>query len=106
MLRAEGWTVETALVGLAGVALAFGMWWMYFVIPSGELLHHHRNRSFGWGYGHLPLFASIAATGVGLHVAALHIEHASTHQRARRRADDSGTGRGVRAVPLRPVHAC
>ncbi len=75
VLRAEGWTVETALVGLAGVALAFGMWWMYFVIPSGELLHHHRNRSFGWGYGHLPLFASIVATGVGLHVAALHIEH-------------------------------
>jgi len=75
VLRAEGWTVETALVGLAGVALAFGMWWMYFVTPSAELLHYHRNRSFGWGYGHLPLFASIAATGVGLHVAALHIEH-------------------------------
>ncbi len=78
VLRANGWTIETALVGFAGVALAFGMWWMYFIIPSGELLHHHRNRSFGWGYGHLPLFASITATGVGLHVAALHIEH-QTH---------------------------
>jgi low temperature requirement protein LtrA len=75
VLRADGWTVETALVGFAGVALAFGMWWMYFVIPSAELLRHHRDRSFGWGYGHLPLFASIAATGVGLHVAALFIEH-------------------------------
>ena len=75
VIDAEGWTVETALVGLAGVALAFGMWWMYFVIPSAELLHHFRDRSLGWGYGHLFLFASIAATGAGLHVAALYIEH-------------------------------
>jgi low temperature requirement protein LtrA len=75
VVRAEGWTVETALVGLAGVGLAFGMWWMYFVMPYGELLHRFRHRSFGWGYGHIPLFASLAATGVGLHVAALYIAH-------------------------------
>jgi hypothetical protein len=53
------------------------MWWMYFVLPYGELLHRHRERSFGWGYGHLPLFASLAATGTGLHVAALYIGHAA-----------------------------
>jgi low temperature requirement protein LtrA len=75
VVRADGWTVETALVGLAGVGLAFGMWWMYFVIPSAELLHRFRNRAFGWGYGHLPLFAALAATGAGLHVAALFLEH-------------------------------
>jgi low temperature requirement protein LtrA len=75
VVRAEGWTAQTALVGLAGVGLAFGMWWMYFVIPYGELLHRFRGRSFGWGYGHLPLFASLAATGAGLHVAALYIGH-------------------------------
>ena len=75
VVRADGWTVETALVGLAGVGLAFGMWWMYFVIPSADLLHRYRNRSFGWGYGHIPLFAALAATGAGLHVAALFLEH-------------------------------
>ena len=75
VVRPDGWTVETALVGLAGVGLTFGMWWMYFVIPSAELLHRFRNRSFGWGYGHLPLFAALAATGAGLHVAALYLEH-------------------------------
>ncbi len=74
VVREDGWTMETALVGLAGVGLAFGMWWMYFVIPYGDLLHRFRSRSFGWGYGHLPLFASLAATGAGLHVAALSIE--------------------------------
>jgi low temperature requirement protein LtrA len=75
VVRAEGWTAQTALVGLAGVGLAFGMWWMYFVLPYGPLLHRFRTRSFGWGYGHIPLFASLTATGVGLHVAALYIEH-------------------------------
>jgi low temperature requirement protein LtrA len=78
VVRAEGWTTETALVGFAGVGLAFGMWWMYFVLPYGDLLHRFRERSFGWGYGHVPLFASLAATGAGLHVAALSIEH-ETH---------------------------
>jgi low temperature requirement protein LtrA len=75
VVRADGWTAETALVGLAGVGLAFGMWWMYFVLPYGHLLHRFRNRSFGWGYGHIPLFAALAGTGVGLHVSALYIEH-------------------------------
>jgi low temperature requirement protein LtrA len=77
VVRVDGWTVETALVGLAGVGLTFGMWWMYFVLPYGDLLHHYRHRSFGWGYGHVILFASLAATGVGLHVAALFIEDAA-----------------------------
>ena len=75
VVRLEGWTVETALVGLAGVGLAFGMWWMYFVIPSADLLDRFRYRAFGWGYGHIPLFAALAATGAGLHVAALFLEH-------------------------------
>jgi len=74
VVREDGWTMQTALVGLAGVGLAFGMWWMYFVIPYGDLLARFRSRSFGWGYGHIPLLASLAATGAGLHVAALSIE--------------------------------
>ena len=43
--------------------------------PSAELLHRYPDRSFGWGYGHIVLFGSIAGTGAGLHVAAYYIEH-------------------------------
>jgi low temperature requirement protein LtrA len=75
VVEAQGWTLDAALVALAGTGLTFGMWWMYFVLPAGELLHRHRERSFGWGYGHVPLFAAIAGTGAGLHVAAYYIEH-------------------------------
>lgn len=70
----QGWSVEAAVVGIAGVALTFGMWWIYFVVPCGEILARRRSRSFGWGYGHIPLFASVVAAGAGLHVAAYLVE--------------------------------
>ena len=73
-----GWSDELVLLGLAGTAMTFGMWWIYFVMPSGPLLHAHRERSFGWGYGHIPLFGATVAVGAGLHVAAYYIEH-DTH---------------------------
>jgi low temperature requirement protein LtrA len=73
----EGWSVDFVLVGLAGVAITFGMWWVYFVIPSGEILARRRERSLGWGYGHIPLFGATVAVGAGLHVAAYYLEHHS-----------------------------
>jgi low temperature requirement protein LtrA len=75
LIDVSGWTVETALLGVAGVAMTFGVWWTYFVIPCGDLLHAHRSRSFGWGYGHIPLFGAIVAVGAGLHAAAYFLEH-------------------------------
>ena len=75
VVEAQGWSLDVALVAAAGTGLTFGMWWMYFTVPSGELLHRHRDRSFGWGYWHILLFAAIVGTGAGLHVAAYYIEH-------------------------------
>ncbi|HJW01101.1 MAG TPA: low temperature requirement protein A [Arthrobacter sp.] len=71
----HGWSVDAALVGFGGTALAFGMWWIYFILPAGPALHLQRHRSFFFGYGHIPIFASIAATGAGLHVVAYYIDH-------------------------------
>jgi low temperature requirement protein LtrA len=72
-----GWSVDAAAVALAGIGLTFGMWWIYFVIPSAEALHARRQRSFGWGYGHIPLIGGVVATGGGLHVAAYYLEEES-----------------------------
>ncbi len=74
IITEEGWTVDVAVLGLAGVGVTFGMWWTYFVIPSGDLLHAHRERSFGWGYGHIPFFGALVAVGAGLHAAAYSLE--------------------------------
>lgn len=71
----HGWTLDAALVGFGGTALAFAMWWIYFILPAGPALHLQRHRSFFFGYGHMPVFAAIAATGAGLHVAAYYIDH-------------------------------
>jgi low temperature requirement protein LtrA len=70
----QGWSLDAALVGVAGTGLTFGMWWVYFLVPSAAILQAHRERVFPWAYGHVLVFAAIAATGAGLHVAAFFIE--------------------------------
>src|SRR5699024_3018064 len=74
----KGWTVQAGLVALGGVALALGLWWVYFALPWGELLARRRRRAFVWGYGHMALFGCLAATGAGLQVAATGTHGAST----------------------------
>jgi low temperature requirement protein LtrA len=75
VVESQGWTLDAALVAVAGTGLTFGLWWMYFTVPSAEVLHVHRERGLPWGYGHMLIFGSIAATGAGLHVAAYYIGH-------------------------------
>jgi low temperature requirement protein LtrA len=69
-----GWTVDAALLAVAGVGLTFGCWWVYFAIPWAEPLARHRARAFPFGYGHLAIFGSLAAMGAGLHVAAFELD--------------------------------
>jgi low temperature requirement protein LtrA len=75
VVEAQGWSLDAALIAVAGTGLTFGLWWMYFTVPAGEVLQVHRERAFPWGYGHMLIFGSIAATGAGLHVAASYISH-------------------------------
>lgn len=71
----HGWSLATALVCISGIGLTFGMWWVYHLLPSARLLHEHRERCFGWGYGQIAIIAAIVATGAGLHVGANYIEN-------------------------------
>jgi low temperature requirement protein LtrA len=74
----QGWTLDAALVGVAGTGLIFGMWWLYYLVPSAQVLNRHRDRAFVWRYGQMIIVTSIVATGGGLRVAALWIEHSAT----------------------------
>lgn len=74
LVATHGWSVDTAVVGLAGTGLAFAMWWLYFILPSGQALHANRNVSYIFGYTHILVFSAIAATGAGLHVVAYYLE--------------------------------
>ncbi|MEV0892101.1 low temperature requirement protein A [Promicromonospora sp. NPDC050262] len=70
----SGWTLDAALVALAGTGLTFGLWWTYYLTPDAELLHRHRERSFAWGYGNIVVFAALAGVGAGLHVAGYYLD--------------------------------
>ncbi|WP_240034772.1 low temperature requirement protein A [Glaciihabitans arcticus] len=74
IVEEQSWSMEAILIVVAGVGLTFGLWWNYFILPSGPILHRHRERSWVWGYGHMFIYSSIAAVGAGLHVAAYVIE--------------------------------
>lgn len=75
VVESQGWSFDAVMIAAAGIGLTFSMWWIYFTVNWGYVLHHRRDKAFIWGYGHMPLFASIAAVGAGLHVAAYMIEH-------------------------------
>lgn len=75
VVEQQGFTVDAALVGIAGIGLTFGMWWIYYILPSAPALEAHRERAFGWGYSQLLIVTAIVATGAGLHVAAYYIEN-------------------------------
>lgn len=77
VVAGQGWSAEAAVIALAGVSLAVGLWWCYFTVPYGEALRASDARSMVFGFGHMLLYASIAATGAGLHAAAYLLEHHS-----------------------------
>ena len=64
------WTPDLVMVGLGSMLLVLCLWWIYYLLPSGEALHHHRERAWTWGYAHFFVFAALAAMGAGLEVVA------------------------------------
>jgi low temperature requirement protein LtrA len=68
-------TLDLVVIAVAGLALVFALWWLYFSEPAGEGLAANRERSFLWGYGHYGMFAALAALGSGLEVAVASTEH-------------------------------
>ena len=69
VVEKQGWSGEAIMIVSAGVGLSFALWWIYFTVPSGLVLARHRERSFGWGYGHIFIYAAIPGVGAGLRVA-------------------------------------
>jgi low temperature requirement protein LtrA len=55
-------------VGISALVLIFGLWWLYFLQPSGDGLAANRSGSFFWGFGHYFVFAGLGALGAGVEV--------------------------------------
>jgi low temperature requirement protein LtrA len=74
LTQAQGWSIAAVVIISAGLILAAGFWWAYFLIPSRTILEEWPERTFAWRYAHLPMFGAIAAVGAGLRVTAAAVE--------------------------------
>jgi low temperature requirement protein LtrA len=57
-------------VGIGGLLLVFALWWAYFKHRPDVGHHRTLEAMIAWGYGHYAVFASVAALGAGLEIAA------------------------------------
>ncbi len=79
-LDERGLTAPLLAVGLSGLVVAFAAWWIYFDHPGH--LTPTPAQAFRWGYAHLGVFASLAAFGAGVRVAADALGGAGTARAA------------------------
>jgi low temperature requirement protein LtrA len=59
-------TVAAALTGALGLALVFGLWWLYFDFIGRRAVRPGIWWSLAWNYLHLPLVMTIAAISAGV----------------------------------------
>lgn len=67
------WDVRSVTTALTGLALAAGIWWLYFPRLEGTAITRHLFWAFAYPYAHLAIFLAVVATGVGVEIA---IDHA------------------------------
>ncbi len=67
----EGWSVPVVVGAGLAVAVAAGLWWIYFDNLQGSVVRRSAEQKKAWRptvwiYSHLPLAIGLTATGVGL----------------------------------------
>jgi low temperature requirement protein LtrA len=81
---ATGWNAGALVTGAAGFGVAACVWWVYFeFIEAPAFVRGRLVPGFVWGYGHLMIFAGIAAAAAGVLLAVMA----------------AGTGRTIGALP-------
>ncbi|MBI1797289.1 MAG: low temperature requirement protein A [Candidatus Eisenbacteria bacterium] len=69
---ATGWNAGALVTAAMGFGLAACVWWVYFeFVEASALARGNLVRAFVWGYGHLLIFAGIAAAAAGVLLAVM-----------------------------------
>ena len=85
-----GWYPASVATAVFGFVIAACIWWLYFDYVGASGLQISPRASFYWGYGHLPIYAGIAASGVGILLAIEGAAEATAHGNLGARAVLSG----------------
>ena len=67
-------TLELTIHTVSGLIAMFAAWWLYFGEKEFRALEK-KSSTFLWGYGHVIIFASIAAFGAGLAIKLDYLDH-------------------------------
>lgn len=65
-INSLGWSLDLMALSLGTVGLLLGLWWAYFLVPFGQVLHYRRERGYFWAFGHVLVFSSLAILGGAL----------------------------------------
>ena len=70
-LSHHDWAIGFTIGGILGVAVASGIWWLYFDNAEGRVVRRRKGQAKAWQptvwiYSHLPLVIAITAMGIGL----------------------------------------
>lgn len=74
-----GWYPAVVATAVLEFVIAACIWWLYFDYVGSSGLQICTRASFFWGYGHLPIYAGIAASGVGILLAIEGAAETSAH---------------------------
>jgi low temperature requirement protein LtrA len=69
-----GMSADVVILSVGSLLVAFCAWWLYFNRP-GRNEPPRQDTIFGWGYGHLLVFASLTALGSGVQLLAAWLDH-------------------------------
>jgi low temperature requirement protein LtrA len=98
-----GWYPASVAKGVFGFVVAACIWWLYFDYVGSSGLRIGHRASFFWGYGHLPIYAGIAASGVGIQLTIEGAAETTAHGSLGARAVLSG-GLAVYLVAVSFIH--
>jgi low temperature requirement protein LtrA len=106
-LNGTNWNATSTLCAALGFIIVAGLWWLYFERVDEEALERAYTggvralvRGYAWAYGHLFIFAGLAATAVGIEVAITAATGPTPTALDGHAAEPTGAGAGAAVLGL------
>ncbi|ETW06115.1 hypothetical protein H310_03707 [Aphanomyces invadans] len=71
VLKADAFNTEAVSTCVASMVLLFVLWWIYSIVPFGQILHDQPNLTYVVAYGHFFIHAPLAAFASGIYIMGL-----------------------------------